>query len=75
MNISYFAHKDFMQFLQNVETKVHPMLPVMRRIDAVNFDIVNYLDSKDVLLTMSIYFINAPKGNTLMQQLSGGVAS
>gem|GEM_PF-5042180 len=61
LKISYFANNDFMTFLHNIETKVNPEIPVMWRIDALNYDIVNYLDAQSVSMNLSLYYINIPK--------------
>ncbi len=67
INISYFANNDFMTFLHNIETKVNAEIPVMWRIDAVNYDVVNYLDAQTIAMSMSLYYINVPKADLLVQ--------
>lgn len=61
LTVSYLANTDFMAFLHNIETKISPELPVMRRIEAINYDIVNYLDTQEVTLSLTLYYINTPK--------------
>ena len=63
--VSYFVNNDFMTFLHNIETKINPQLPVMWRIEAVNYDIVNYLDAQEVEMSLSFYYINVPKEEML----------
>lgn len=70
IGISYFANNDFMTFLHNIETKVNPEIPVMRRIDAVNYDVVNYLDPQTITMSMSLYYINVSKTDLLVQNWS-----
>jgi len=65
--VSYFVNNDFMTFLHNIETKINPELPVMWRIEAVNYDIVNYLDAQEVAMSLSFYYINVPKEELLTQ--------
>lgn len=56
MHVKYDTNEDFMAFLHNIETKMSATLPVMRRIEAVNYDIVNYQDAQEVEMRMSIYY-------------------
>ena len=65
MTVSYFVNNDFMTFLRNIETKIDPTLPVMWRLEAVNYNIVNYLDPQEVSLSMAFYYINQPKEEPL----------
>lgn len=65
MTVSYFVNNDFMTFLRNIETKIDPTLPVMWRLEAVNYNIVNYLDPQEVSLSMAFYYINQPKEDSL----------
>lgn len=65
LDVTYQVNNDFMKFLHNLETKVSPNLPVMWRVSAMNYDIVNYLDSQDVSMSAEIYFIE--KENSLTQ--------
>lgn len=67
LDVSYTVNADFMQFLNNIESKVHQDLPVMWKIEAVNYDIVNYLDTQDVSMTLAVYFLNTPKENLLVE--------
>lgn len=67
IEVSYFVNNDFMTFLHNIETKINPELPVMWRIEAVNYDIVNYLDAQEVNMSLSFYYINVPKEELLTQ--------
>lgn len=67
LDVSYLVNTDFMQFLNNIESKVHQDLPVMWRIEAVNYDIVNYLDTQDVSMTLAVYYLNTPKENLLIE--------
>lgn len=56
LEISYSDNNDFMEFLRNIERRMSPTLPIMRRIETVSYDIVNYLDSQEVAMDMSIYY-------------------
>lgn len=56
LHVKYTTNSHFMSFLHNIESKMSPTLPVMRRINSVNYDIVNYLDSQEVSMSMSIYY-------------------
>lgn len=56
LHVKYAVNNDFMTFLHNIETKMSPALPVMRRINSVSYDIVNYLDAQEVGMNMSIYY-------------------
>lgn len=67
LDVTYLVNSDFMQFLNNIESKVHQDLPVMWRIEAVNYDIVNYLDTQDVSMTLAVYYLNTPKENLLVE--------
>jgi hypothetical protein len=67
LDVSYLVNTDFMQFLNNIESKVHQDLPVMWRVEAVNYDIVNYLDTQDVSLSLAVYYLNTPKENLLVE--------
>lgn len=67
IDISYFVNIDFMTFLRNIETKASPNLPVMWRIESINYDIVNYLKAQDVSLTMWLYYIHTEDRNKLVQ--------
>lgn len=74
LEVSYLVNTDFMQFLNNIESKIHQDLPVMWRIEAVNYDIVNYLDTQDVAISLAVYYLNTPKENLLVdngQQSTG----
>jgi hypothetical protein len=68
LTVSYFVNNDFMAFLHNIETKISPELPVMWRIEAVNYDIVNYLEAQQVAMSLSLYYINAPKPKLLVEE-------
>lgn len=65
--VEYMVNNDFMVFLNNLETKISPELPVMWRIEAVNYDIVNYLDAQKINLSLAFYYINTPKTDLLVK--------
>lgn len=67
MTVTYFSNKDFMTFLHNIEAKISPELPVMWRIEAVNYDIIKYLEAQEVALSLKLYYINAPRPEPVLE--------
>ena len=53
-----FEHEEMlMSFLHNVEERVHLTIPILYKIDSMNYDIVNYSQEQTVAITMNAYYI------------------
>lgn len=57
LQVTFPNEKMFMSFLYNIEERVHTIIPVLYKIDALNYNIVNYPNEQDITISMSAYYI------------------
>lgn len=61
LDIEFENKQNFLSFLKNVEQRINFLLPVVYKVDSVDYDIVQYKFKQTIQVALVAYFYNPPE--------------